>query len=130
MRGDEEELRGLIDSWANAVCDEDLDRIRANHDPEVLMFDVPPPLACRGINAYMATWHKFYPSQVRPVTFEFEQVEITAGTDVAFATAIGHCRYLERGEPTDLKFRLTIGFRKRNGQWWFVHEHHSIPATD
>lgn len=130
LTNDEKELRGLIDRWAKAVRDEDSDCIRANHDPEMLMFDVPPPFVSRGLDAYMATWDKFYPSQARPIRFEFEQVEITAGADVAFATAVGHCAYIEHGETTNLKFRLTIGFRKQNGQWWVLHEHHSIPATD
>jgi uncharacterized protein (TIGR02246 family) len=130
LTNDEKELRDLIDRWAKAVRDEDSEGIRANHDPEMLMFDVPPPLVSRGLDAYMATWDKFYPSQARPIRFEFEQVEITAGADVAFATAIGHCAYIEHGETTDLKFRLTIGFRKQNGQWRVLHEHHSIPATD
>jgi uncharacterized protein (TIGR02246 family) len=130
LTSNEEQLRGLIDRWAKAVCDEDLDGIQANHDPDILMFDVPPPLASRGIDAYMATWHKFYPCQAKPVRFEFEQIEITAGSDVAFATAIGHCGHIEHGQTTDLKFRLTMGFRKQDGQWRVLHEHHSVPATD
>jgi ketosteroid isomerase-like protein len=129
-RSDEQELRGLIDRWASAVQNEDRDGIRASHDPGILMFDVPPPFLSRGIDAYMVTWDLFYPCQAKPVRFEFEQVEITAGADVAFATAIGHCSYVEHDETTDLKFRLTMGFRKQNGQWWILHEHHSIPATD
>lgn len=130
LTGNEEQLRGLIDRWAKAVCAEDLDAIQADHDPDILMFDVPPPLASRGIDAYMATWQKFYPCQAKPVRFEFEQIEITAGSDVAFATAIGHCGHIEHGQTTDLKFRLTMGFRKQDGQWRVLHEHHSVPATD
>jgi uncharacterized protein (TIGR02246 family) len=130
LTSDQKELSDLIDRWAKAVRDEDFDAIRANHDPDMLMFDVPPPFVSRGLDAYMETWRIFYPSQARPIRFEFEQVEITAGADVAFATAIGHCGHIEHGETTDLKFRLTIGFRKQNGQWRVLHEHHSIPATD
>jgi ketosteroid isomerase-like protein len=123
-------LQELIAQWAKAVRDEDLPGIRSNHDPDILMFDVPPPFLSRGVEAYMATWKTFYPSQARPIAFHFEELEITAGNDVAFATAIGHCDYLDHGEKTDLKFRLTMGFRKSNGQWRIVHEHHSLPAND
>jgi ketosteroid isomerase-like protein len=112
------------------VRDENLPGIRANHEPDILMFDVPLPFLSRGLEAYMATWQIFYPSQSRPIAFDFEEVEITAGSDVAFATAIGHCDYMEHDKKADLKFRLTMGFRKRNGQWRIVHEHHSVPATD
>src|ERR1700679_2585231 len=123
------ELRDLIARWSKAVRDQNLAGIRAHHDPDILMFDVPPPFLSRGLEAYMTTWQIFYPSQARPIAFDFEEVEITAGSDVAFATAIGHCDYIEQGKKTGLKFRLTMGFRKTNGQWLIVHEHHSVPAT-
>jgi ketosteroid isomerase-like protein len=56
--------------------------------------------------------------------FEFTEVEVTAGVDVAFATAIGHC--FDDGQPID--FRWTTGLRKRDGRWVITHEHHSVPA--
>jgi hypothetical protein len=48
---DEAAIRELIARWAKAVRDEDLAGIRANHDPEILVFDVPPPLMSRGLDA-------------------------------------------------------------------------------
>ena len=131
MTTDERAIREIFDRWAAAVRREDLSGIRANHSSDILMFDVPNPLFCRGLDAYMETWQTFYRSQAMPIVFNFEDLEITAGEEVAFATAIGRCVYIERsGEPTNLQFRLTVGFRKREDRWWVVHEHHSIPATD
>ena len=128
---DEMDIQALMERWAKAVREENRTGIRADHDSEMLMFDVPPPFLSRGLDAYMATWETFYRSQAKPVTFDFEEVEITAGNDVAFATAIGHCVYIERsGKKIDLKFRLTMGFHKQYGRWCIVHEHHSLPATD
>ena len=128
---DETAIREIFDQWAAAVRKEDINGIRANHSPDMLMFDVPPPLMSRGIDAYTETWQLFYRSQARPVVFNFDDVELTVGEDVAFASAIGRCVYISSGgQPTDLKFRLTMGLRKRDGKWWIVHEHHSVPATD
>jgi uncharacterized protein (TIGR02246 family) len=124
----ETEIRELITKWEQAVRDEDVAGIRAHHAEDFLMFDVPAPFQSRGLDAYMETWKTFYSSQARPITFYFEQVEVTAGDEVGFATAIGTCGYIEQGEKTNLKFRLTMGFQKRGSQWLIVHEHHSIPA--
>jgi ketosteroid isomerase-like protein len=130
-KSDEAELGELIARWSQAVRNKDMAGIRADHDPDILMFDVPPPLLSRGIEAYMATWPQFLNWSKRPMKFELSDVEIVAGGDVAFATAIGHCNGAESGgEPEELKFRLTIGFRKQNGRWRIVHEHHSVPAAD
>src|SRR5215470_8532731 len=87
----ESEIKALIDRWARAVRDENRTAIRADHDSDMLMFDVPPPFLSQGLEAYMATWETFFSSVEKPVTFHFTDVQVTAGDDVAFATAIGHC---------------------------------------
>lgn len=128
---DEVELRELIARWSKAVRDQDRAGIRADHDPGILMFDVPPPFLTRGLDGYMETWDLFFASVPKPVAFDFADIEITAGQDVAFATATGRCVSADRnGEKENLQFRLTMGFRKREGRWRIVHEHHSLPATD
>jgi uncharacterized protein (TIGR02246 family) len=123
------QIEQLISQWTKAVREQDLHGIRAAHDPDMLMFDVPPPFLSRGLNAYMATWDTFFAWQAKPVQFELRDLEITAGDEVAFATAAGRCCDLTSGVPVQLDFRLTMGFKKKDGQWRIVHEHHSLPAT-
>lgn len=128
---DVQHIHALIDRWAEAVRREDLAAIRADHDANILMFDVPPPFLSRGIDAYMATWQLFFANVEKPVTFAFEHIEITAGADVAFATAKGRCVNINRaGKREPLEFRLTIGLKKFDGNWRILHEHHSLPALD
>ena len=128
---DERSIRSTIDRWAEAVRREDLAAIRADHDANILMFDVPPPFLSRGIDDYMATWRLFFSNVEKPVTFSLEDIEITSGTDVAFATAKGKCVNIDRaGNREPLEFRLTIGLKKMEGQWCITHEHHSLPALD
>jgi len=127
---DETEVSALIARWSKAVRDQDLAGIRADHDDNFLMFDVPPPFLSRGLDTYMATWDTFFQWQAKPVQFDFRDIEVTAGADVAFATAIGTCCDLSSGAPVNLEFRLTMGLRKFDGRWRIMHEHHSIPALD
>jgi ketosteroid isomerase-like protein len=124
----ETEIRALIDRWAKAVRDENRPGIRADHDAGMLMFDVPPPFLSQGLEAYMATWETFFSAVEKPVTFHFTDVQVTAGNDVAFATAIGHCVDLSSGKREELDFRLTMGLCKINGRWRILHEHHSLPS--
>ena len=47
---------------------------------------------------------------------DFHDVEITAGKDVAFATATGRCAGVDpNGKRERLQFRLTMGLRKIDG---------------
>ncbi|HEY4364277.1 MAG TPA: nuclear transport factor 2 family protein [Bryobacteraceae bacterium] len=125
---DEAEILALIARWSKAVRDQDLAAICADHDPDLLMFDVPPPFLSRGLDAYRATWEMFYKWQAKPVQFDFRDVAVTAGSGVAFATAVGTCCDLSSAKPVNLDFRLTMGLRKIEGKWRIMHEHHSIPA--
>jgi ketosteroid isomerase-like protein len=61
--------------------------------------------------------------------FDFSDIRITAGPDVAFVSAHGHCLTPdESGTPEELDFRLTMGLKRIAGEWVVVHEHHSVPA--
>jgi uncharacterized protein (TIGR02246 family) len=123
------EIHALIERWATAVREANLDAICADHDPDILMFDVPAPFMSRGLDAYMATWDQFLSWSEKPIVFEFRNVTVTAGPDVAFATAIGKCAGIDpNGRREALEFRLTMGFRKIDGRWRIMHEHHSLPA--
>ena len=88
---DEAEIRDLVESWARAVRTKNLDGIMANHSPEILMFDVPPPAQSKGIDAYKKTWDVFFAWFQDSGVFEISELNITAGDDVAFATALMRC---------------------------------------
>jgi ketosteroid isomerase-like protein len=127
---DEAAIRELIESWAKAVRTKKINGILANHSPEILMFDVPPPIQSKGIEAYKKTWDLFFSWSHDPVVFDISEMNITAGNDVAFVTALMRCAGTEaNGERIELEFRLTIGLRKIGGKWIVMHEHHSIPAS-
>ncbi len=126
---DEAAIRELVENWARAVRAKDLDRILAHHSADMLMFDVPPPVESKGIEAYKKTWDLFFSWSDDPVVFDIKNMDIVAGTDVAFVAALMRCAGTEKnGERIELEFRLTIGLRKIGGQWMVLHEHHSIPA--
>jgi uncharacterized protein (TIGR02246 family) len=128
---DEEQIRALIEAWAFAAHDGDLDTVLADHAPDIVMFDVSPPnQGVRGIEAYRETWPPFFEWQAIGAVFQIESLAVTAGADVAFAYALLRC-----GTPADFardpeqRLRLSLGLRKTGGRWIVVHEHHSFPDT-
>lgn len=129
---DEQEIRTLIENWATAVHAGDLDTVLADHAPDIVMYDVPPPYdGVRGLDAYRETWPGFFEWQRSGGSFEVESLDVTAGTDVAFAFALLRCGTAEDfKEKPDIRLRLTIGLRKVDGRWTVTHEHHSFPHDD
>jgi len=122
------EIRTLIENWAMAVRNKNIDAILAHHSEDIVMYDVPPPFQSVGLDAYRKTWDLFY-KYTRPAVFDIQELHITAGNDVAFCFAKMKCEDKSNTEDyVPLDFRLTIGLKKINGQWTIIHEHHSAPA--
>ena len=129
----EGQIKAVIEAWAAAVRRHDLSGILAHHEPDIVMFDVPPPLQSRGMDEYRKTWDLFFRYHQPSQAFDIEELAITAGEDVAFAVAIMRCGSATfSGPPGEggFLFRLTIGLRNIDGDWGIVHEHHSVPSTD
>ena len=125
---DAQHIRHLIERWAHAVHDGDMAVVLEDHASDIVMFDVPPPeQGVRGLEAYRATWPGFFEWQASGAVFEIESLEVTAGTDVAFAFALLRCDTHEALEHNpEHRLRLTVGLRKEDGRWIVTHEHHSF----
>jgi uncharacterized protein (TIGR02246 family) len=132
MPSNQEQIRTLIEGWAEAVHRGDLDRVLADHAEDIVMFDVPPPYqGVRGIDAYREVWPPFFEWQAQGASFEIESLDITAGEEVAFAYALLRCgTEQEFASNPDNRLRLTLGLRKQDGRWLVSHEHHSFPLAD
>ena len=127
---DEAAIRALVERWACAVREKDYEGILADHSADMLMFDVPPPLQSKRLEAYKATWDLYFSWSRESGVFDITEMSITAGRDVAFVAAVMRCAgTAPNGVEEELAFRLTIGLRKLDGRWIVTHEHHSLPAT-
>ena len=129
MASDNEQIRTLIERWAEAVHRGDMAGVLADHADDIVMFDVPPPYeGVRGIDAYRETWPPFFEWQARGASFEIVELDVTAGEDVAYAFALLRCgTQQELAENPENRLRLTLGLRKEGGRWVVAHEHHSFP---
>jgi ketosteroid isomerase-like protein len=85
LSSNEVQIRRLIDNWAKAVRARDMKGALANHAKDMVMFDVPPPLQFKGIEAYKETWQLFFDTNPGGKgSFELRELKITAGDNVAF----------------------------------------------
>jgi uncharacterized protein (TIGR02246 family) len=127
---DAEEIRTLIERWADAVRRHDLEGVLADHAEDIVMFDVPPPHdGIRGIDAYRDSWPGFFRWLAPGAAFDILSLDVTAGDDTAFAHALLRCDQAQGlAEHPERRLRLTVGLRKEGGRWVVAHEHHSFPS--
>jgi uncharacterized protein (TIGR02246 family) len=128
---DESQIRELVENWAQAVRSRDVDGILKQHAPDVLLFDVPLPIQSKGIDAYRQSWDLFYRWFDHSGVFELNELNVTVADNVAFCTALIRCAGSDAsGATEELAVRLTVCYRKIDGQWIVVHEHHSVASGD
>jgi uncharacterized protein (TIGR02246 family) len=121
-------VRAVVERWAAGVRARDIDAVLSWHSLDLLVFDVVGNLRLQGLNDYRSTWiEQFFPWHGGTGRFELVDLKVSAGADVAFATALLECAGTEDGEQVAYTLRLTVGLERRDGEWIVVHEHHSQP---
>ena len=129
---DEQAIRDVFTGWVEAIQTQNLDGVLANHDPGIVMFDVPPPYdGVRGIDDYRESWPPFFEFIAQGAEFTPVELDVVAGADVAFAYALLRCgTSAQFDENPGNRLRVTLGLRKVDDRWLIAHEHHSFPMTD
>lgn len=122
------QVREIVERWAEGVRARDIEAVVSHHARDLLMFDVVGPIRLQGLDAYRRTWvEQFFPWHGGTGRFDLVDLEVSAGDDVAFATALLECAGTEDGKRAAFTLRLTVGLEKRDGEWVVVHKHHSQP---
>src|ERR1700704_3046876 len=104
-------IKTLLEAWADAVRRHDVPAILAHHEPDMVMFDLPPPLQCKGIKAYEQTWDLLFRYHKPGRGFDFRELAVTAGPNGVLAVAIVRCGPDSSSNPADkdgFLFRVTV----------------------
>jgi len=128
MNIDELAIRALLDEWTRSTREGRKDEVLKNHDDNVLIYDVLPPMKYESASAYRESWEEWQPDAQGEMRFELENVSVTAGTDVAFAHGILQCGgTLPDGNTFQDTVRATFCLRKICTQLIVFHQHISKP---
>ena len=116
----------LLQNRLQALRAKDAEALTADYAPDLLSFDLPPPLATRGIDpAALKQWLAGWDG---PVDGEIRDLNVTVGGDVAFCTSLNRMvAQSKQGKPMDIWVRTTLGLHKQAQRWRIVHEHVSVP---
>jgi uncharacterized protein (TIGR02246 family) len=125
---DEAQIRQLVEDWVKAVRTKDIDRLMSSYAPDILLFDIQPPLEHRGTDAYRKVWEQCFPCFQGEIDFEIRDLSITVGDEVAFSHSFSRMGgTTTTGQNVDHWVRATVGYCKIGGKWRVTHEHVSVP---
>ena len=96
--------------------------------PDIVSFDVEPPLQHVGAEAKGKNWIEAFAAFQRPLGYEIRGLTITLDGDVAFAHSLNRLSgTLKNGNRGGFWVRATVCFRKIDGSWLIAHDHASVP---
>jgi ketosteroid isomerase-like protein len=124
----ETDVRAVIEAWAKATRQNRKDDVLKNHEPDLVIFDVQPPMKYESAESYRRSWDDWQPETQGEGKFDLENLSVTAGAEVAFAHCFIRCGGLmPDGRTFQDLVRATFCLRKRDGLWKVSHQHISKP---
>ena len=128
-KNDEAAIKKVIEEGVKAISAKDLDRVMTMYAPDLVSFDIVPPLQYVGADTYRKHWGEALASFPGPINYEVVDLSITVGGDVAFAHSFNRLSaIMANGQQIGNWLRWTACFQKINGPWLIVHMHASVPA--
>ena len=125
---DEAAVHAVLEAIARAVSAKNVEGMLAQCAPDLVTFDMVPPIRHEGAAAIRDVWSKSLAGFEPPLDYDFQQLHIEVGDDLSFA----RCLNRFGGTRTDGTqavnwLRCTFVLRRIDGRWKVVHEHVSVP---
>jgi len=126
---DEANIRQRINRWVEALRAMDLEGVMSLYAPEIVSFDIVPPLRHVGAKAKENNWAQLFVMYQRPLGYEIRDLALTLGEDLAFGRSLNRVSgTLKNGNRTNFWLRWTACFRKIDGNWLIAHDQVSVPV--
>lgn len=122
-------LRAWLDQWTKAFTAKDTKAVMALYAPDVLAYDIVPPLAYVGKDAYGKDYQEFFADFDGPVGMEIRDLHTGMSGDLGYILAFEHLTGTSKSSgKVDVWLRITTIVRKIDGRWLDIHDHASVPA--
>lgn len=125
----EAHIRRRVEDLARALNAKDIDGVMSLYAPDLVSFDIVPPLRYVGADNKRRAWQEAFAAWAGPFAYEVNDLNVAAHGELAFVNSLNHVNAtLASGHVTDLWLRWTACFRRIDGVWLIVHDHASVPA--
>ena len=122
-------IRQGVEDLAKSLTARNIDRVMSFYAPDVVSFDINPPLRYLGADRKRQAWLEAFGLYSRGFSYELRELEVTAQGDLAFVHGLNHVTgTLANGHTTEMWVRWTACLRRIGGTWLIVHDHVSVPA--
>ena len=129
MASTQTEVQALLDSWSEAARTKDIERIMSLYAPDIVYFDVVPPLHYTGSAALRRNFLRWFAAYEGPIGQEIHDSHIVASGDLAVANMLIRASgTLQNGREVGYWVRATVCCQRAEDRWVITHEHISLPV--
>ena len=122
-------IRQRVDDMAKAIRTKDIDRVMSLYAPDIVSFDINPPLQYAGADRKRRAWQEVFAAYSGPIAYEVRDLNVTTQGDLAFVHSVNYVNgTLASGHISALWLRWTACSRQIDGVWLIEHDHVSVPA--
>jgi ketosteroid isomerase-like protein len=122
----EGEIRSVIDAWAEAIRNKDVQRVTRHFTPHCVRFDLAPPLQSNQLlRDELESWFATFRGNIG---YEIRNQTISTSGDLACCHGLHHMTGIKvDGEKVDIWIRETLCLRQIDTHWRITHLHESVP---
>ena len=122
-------VRALLERWSEAIRSKDIDRLMALYAPDIVYFDVVPPLQFTGSAAIRRNFLRWFDSWQSAIGQDCRDLNIVVSGELAVAhMLIRASGTLKNGREVGYWVRATVSCRRSDQGWVITHEHISLPV--
>jgi uncharacterized protein (TIGR02246 family) len=125
----EAEIRARVDTLLDAVRTGDLGALKTMFAPDIVSFDIQPPLRHLGADTKLANWEQVFQVFEVPLEYDVRDLTVLVDGDLAVVYSLNHMNAtMAPGGKIDYWLRWTSAWQKRDGEWMIVHDQVSVPT--
>jgi uncharacterized protein (TIGR02246 family) len=129
MASTEAELRALFESRSEAIRMKDIERLMSVFAPEIVYFDVVPPLRYAGSETLRKRFVHWFEGWASAIGQDTRELTIQVSGDVATAHMLIRATGTRKpGQEVGYWVRVSNFCRRSNDRWLITHEHVSLPV--
>jgi ketosteroid isomerase-like protein len=129
MDSAQSEIKALLDRWSEAVRRKDIDQLMSLYSPDIVYFDVVPPLQITGAAAVRRNFLRWFDGWSSGIGTERRDVNILASGDIAEAFTLHRTSgTLKDGREVGYWLRVSVCCQRSNDRWLIAREHVSLPV--
>jgi ketosteroid isomerase-like protein len=122
-------IKALLDRQFETMGMKDIDRLMSLYSPDVVYFDVVPPLQYAGAAALRGRFLQWFDGWQGSFRMESRELHIQASGDLAVAHWLSRASgTLKNGHDVGSWVRATSCFHRSDHMWLITHEHVSWPV--